>query len=122
MVPCSDCSINPTTGPSLWVRGGSQRAAGEAEASYRDLCCLCSVEMFLPLTFEQGDKKDMVGPGNYDPVLEPTRPKVRSFDFGRSKSARADLSFLTASEIPGPGAYSSRKQEEGTEVVPQVRC
>mmetsp|Transcript_19497 Transcript_19497/g.64613 ORF Transcript_19497/g.64613 Transcript_19497/m.64613 type:complete len:394 (-) Transcript_19497:165-1346(-) len=63
----------------------------------------------------------MVGPGNYDPVLEPTRPKVRSFDFGRSKSARADLSFLTASEIPGPGAYSSRKQEEGTEVVPQRR-
>mmetsp|Transcript_19498 Transcript_19498/g.64619 ORF Transcript_19498/g.64619 Transcript_19498/m.64619 type:complete len:503 (-) Transcript_19498:165-1673(-) len=74
-----------------------------------------------PIVTYAGDKKDMVGPGNYDPVLEPTRPKVRSFDFGRSKSARADLSFLTASEIPGPGAYSSRKQEEGTEVVPQRR-
>jgi len=74
-----------------------------------------------PIVTHAGDTRDMVGPGNYDPILDPTRPKVKTFDFGRSKSARADLSFLSNSEIPGPGAYNNSRPEESSEVVQQRR-
>lgn len=67
---------------------------------------------------EQKDKRDVPGPGNYEPSVTAVKDKVRGFNFGKApKQAQLNSSKSEAAFL-GPGAY--HKNEDFGKTGPKI--